>query len=117
MYAPIWKSRADASDIPRNAVSSLSTARRSPRTSSFSRPVSPLFSSSYNSSFSSCKSFARCVSAVVTVLERDPACASPAIVLMWGSSKETNAGGREMGSVLDGPGCVDRYWRRWDTSS
>jgi len=64
---------------------------------------------SYNSSFSSCRSLALCVSAVVTVELVELDVDSPAALLIWGRRIEIKAGGSVMGSAVEGPGCVERY--------
>lgn len=99
------------------AFSNLSTTLRSPLTSSFSFPVSPNLSSSYSSSFSSCSTLVRCVSAAVTVVDETVEGTGVVAPVMWGSRRETKAGGSDSESVVDGPGWVDRYWRSWVTSS
>lgn len=104
-------------DEPLSAPSSLWTTRFRERTSSFNLPVSPDFRISYSSSFSSCSTLTRCVSAAVTVLEDDEGVAMDERSLICGSNKETRGGGSEIGSVTDGVGCAVRYWRSCVTSS
>jgi len=111
---------ASTQDIPFRALSSFATARRRPLTSSFSLPVSVALRSWYSSSFSSCSCRIRWFNPPVTVAEPEKAEVledADAAAFMWGKRTETSAGGRVTGSVVEGPGCLDRYVRRVVISS
>jgi hypothetical protein len=121
----LWQKRAVSTSMlryeewsPRRALSSLSTTRRSPRTSSFSFPVSPCFSRSYSSSFSSWSKCTRWVNAVLTVLEDEEPVSPPleAALLTCGNSTDTSVGGNVIGSDVDGWGCTARNWRSREIS-
>ena len=101
---------------PLSAPSIFCETLRKERTSSFNLPVSPDLSISYNSSFSSWRLLTLCVSAAVVLFEVDPVAADE-LSLIWGRRSATKDGGKERGSVVEGLDWLDRYWRRWVTSS
>lgn len=56
------------------------------------------------------------MSAAVALFEVFPAAVLPA-ALMCGINTDTRAGGKVTGSTVDGPGCLERYWRSTVISS
>jgi hypothetical protein len=111
--------------VPFSAFSNRWTSLLSEAASSRSFPTSPCRRSSYSSSFSVCRRRARCSRAVVALLPDAcpvPSSSSVAVAGLWaavicGSSTARRAGGSGNASSVEGGGWVERYWRRYVSSS